>query len=105
MADAPVKRLTVQTAAEEDHVVIRVSDTGQGISPEHIDRIFSSDFTTKPIGKGTGLDLASVKTMVEAYAGGIQVASAVGRETTFDVRLPAIRTKQKKQQPLEREVS
>jgi signal transduction histidine kinase len=102
MADSPVKRLTVQTAAEEDQVVIRVSDTGQGISPKHMDRIFSSDFTTKPIGQGTGLGLASVKTMVEAYAGTIQVASDMGRGTTFSVRLPALKAEQKKQQRLER---
>ncbi|WP_319405322.1 hybrid sensor histidine kinase/response regulator [uncultured Desulfosarcina sp.] len=102
MADAPVKRLTVQTVAEEDHVVIRVSDTGQGISPEHMDRIFSSNFTTKPVGQGTGLGLASVKTMVEAYSGTIQVASTVDRGTTFDVRLPVIKADPKKTIHLER---
>lgn len=102
MADAPVKRLTVKTAAEDDQVVIRISDTGQGILPEHMDRIFSSDFTTKPIGKGTGLGLASVKTMVDAYAGTIRVTSDRGRGTTFDVRLPASKAEQKRQPRLER---
>ena len=105
VADTPTKRLTVQTLAEEDQVVIRVSDTGQGISPQHMDRIFSSDFTTKPIGKGTGLGLASVKTMVEAYSGTIRVASTVGRGTTVDLRIPAIKADPKKQTYVEREAS
>lgn len=105
MAEAPVKRLTVQTAAEEGQVVIRVSDTGQGISPEHMDRIFSSDFTTKPIGQGTGLGLASVKTMVEAYSGSIRVSSTVGQGTTVDLRLPAMKANPNEPTFVEREES
>jgi signal transduction histidine kinase len=105
MAEAPVKRLTVQTTAEEGQVVIRVSDTGQGISPEHMDRIFSSDFTTKPIGQGTGLGLASVKTMVEAYSGSIRLSSTVGQGTTVDLRLPAIKANPNEPPFVEREES
>jgi signal transduction histidine kinase len=91
MEESPVKRLTVQTAAMDEKVMIRVSDTGQGIATQHLDRIFASDFTTKPVGKGTGLGLASVKTMVEAYAGTIGVDSAVGGGTTFIIHLPALK--------------
>ena len=96
MEGTTVRKLTVRTAVEGDQVLLRVSDTGQGIPPEHLDRIFSSDFTTKPMGKGTGLGLASVKTMVEAYSGTIRVASTVGRGTTVDLRLPAIKADSKK---------
>ena len=65
-----------------------MSDTGEGIAEENLPEIFSPDFTTKPIGKGTGLGLASVKTMVEAYSGDIRVESEKGEGTTFTVRIP-----------------
>lgn len=103
MEDTAVKRLTLQTAASNGHVVIRVSDTGQGIAPQHIERIFDPDFTTKPVGKGTGLGLASVKTMVEAYTGTIHVESTLGRETTFTIQLPALKSDPQAKYGLERE--
>jgi len=88
MEHSPGKHLTVQTRLEGETVVIRISDTGDGIAKEDLGKIFSPDFTTKPIGKGTGLGLASVKTMVEAYSGDIQVESKNGEGTTFIVRIP-----------------
>lgn len=90
MEDSPVKRLTMQTAAVDGQVVIRVTDTGRGISAPHLKRIFASNFTTKAAGQGTGLGLASVKTMVEAYAGTIQVDSTPDCGTTFTIHLPAL---------------
>jgi len=90
MEDAHVKQLTVQTTAEKDWVVLRITDTGQGIPPEHIQRVFDADFTTKPVGKGTGLGLASVKAMMVAYSGTIQVESEVNGGTTFTLRFPAL---------------
>jgi len=90
MEDSPVKQLTIQTTAEKDRVVLRITDTGHGISPEHTERIFAADFTTKPVGKGTGLGLASVKAMMEAYTGTIQVASEVNEGTTFTLCFPAL---------------
>lgn len=88
MVDTDPKRLMISTKSDENRVVIEVRDTGEGIAPEHLDRIFDSDFTTKPIGQGTGLGLAGVKTMVESYAGTIEVKSSPGRGTTFTVKLP-----------------
>ncbi len=88
MEDSPQKELTVETRLEDGTVSITVSDTGEGIDEEDISRIFSPDFTTKPIGKGTGLGLASVKTMVDAYSGDIRVHSRKGQGTTFVVRIP-----------------
>lgn len=90
MEDSPVKQLTIQTTGEKDRVVLRITDTGHGISPEHTERIFAADFTTKPVGKGTGLGLASVKAMMEAYSGTIQVASEVNEGTTFTLCFPAL---------------
>lgn len=88
MEHSPQKRLTLQTRLEDKAVAIIVSDTGEGIAEENLARIFLPDFTTKPIVKGTGLGLASVKTMVEAYSGDIQVESKKGEGTTFIVRIP-----------------
>jgi signal transduction histidine kinase len=82
------KRLTLKTFRQDEMIVIFVADTGEGIQAKHLSRIFLPDFSTKPIGKGTGLGLASVKTMVEAYAGTITVKSTPGKGTTFKVRLP-----------------
>ncbi len=82
------KCLTIQTSRCDGMVKISVSDTGTGIRKEDLNRVFHPDFTTKPVGKGTGLGLASVKTMVEAYAGSIQVESSEGYGTTFVIQLP-----------------
>jgi signal transduction histidine kinase len=83
------KVLTVATATEADWAEMIIGDTGEGIAPEHLQKIFSPNFTTKPPGKGTGLGLASVRTMVNAYGGEVLVQSALGRGTTVTVRLPA----------------
>ena len=88
MEHSPEKRLAVVTCLEDKAVLIRISDTGEGIAEEDLPKIYSPYFTTKPIGKGTGLGLASVKTMVDAYSGDIQVESEKGEGTTFIVRIP-----------------
>ena len=72
-----------------DHLSLAVKDTGQGIAPEHLPRIFDRGFTTKPPGKGSGIGLAVVKEITEAMFGGtIGVESRVGTGTTFTLALP-----------------
>ncbi len=70
-------------------VLVEVSDTGAGMTPEVQARVFEPFFTTKPKGEGTGLGLPISQGIVHSYGGTIEVESAPGRGSTFRVRLPA----------------
>lgn len=90
MEESTPKRLSVTTRIRNRHVELIVADTGIGIDDRDRPKIFSADFTTKPVGKGTGLGLASVKTMVEAFNGSVSVESKKGQGATFSVLLPVM---------------
>ncbi len=81
--------IRVHLEHEYDTVLIRVSDEGKGIAPEHISNIFRPFFTTK--GHGTGLGLSLAKRMVEAHGGKIDVTSELGKGTEFVITLPITR--------------
>jgi PAS domain S-box-containing protein len=71
-------------------VCLAVTDTGSGIPPENLDRIFDPYFTTKPPGQGTGLGLASVREITAAHGGLIEVRSELGHGTQFRIYLPSV---------------
>ncbi len=79
--------LYVGTALEESSVRFDFHDTGDGVQPEHRERIFEPLFTTKA--KGIGLGLAIVKMLVEAHDGWVALESEPGQGATFSVHLPA----------------
>ncbi len=72
------------------YVNIMVSDTGPGIDPKIIDRIFDPYFTTKGIGKGSGMGLAVVHGIVKSHGGAIKVDSTLGKGTTFSILFPLV---------------
>ncbi len=88
MEHSDKKCLGIKTGMKNGNIIIKISDTGEGIAAEDLEKIFSPDYTTKPVGKGTGLGLASVKTMINAYSGNIKVESKKGKGTLFTVQLP-----------------
>ncbi len=78
----------VEGLAAGEYALLRVSDTGCGIAPEHLDKIFEPFFTTKEAGKGTGLGLPSVYGIMQQHKGAIKAESRVGSGTTFLLYLP-----------------
>jgi PAS domain S-box-containing protein len=87
-------RLEISTEADEDSVVIEVRDTGLGIAPEHLAKIYDPFFTTKQIGKGTGLGLAVSYGIISDHGGHIDVESNLGEGTRFQITLPLAAARQ-----------
>jgi two-component system, NtrC family, sensor kinase len=83
--------LEVRTAAQNGHVEIEVTDTGSGISPEHIQRIFDPFFTTKATGRGTGLGLSVSYGIIKEHLGKVDVRSTPGKGTSFRLEFPVAR--------------
>jgi PAS domain S-box-containing protein len=72
------------------HVLLSVSDTGEGIPPDVIGKIFDPFFTTKDVGRGTGLGLSTVLGIANSHGGVVQVTSRIGEGAQFRVYLPAV---------------
>ncbi len=87
-------RLTIHTRAVDSSLVIDFRDTGVGIAPEHIARIYDPFFTTKDIGQGTGLGLALSYGIVQEHNGRIFVESRPGEGTHFTIKLPSAYSRQ-----------
>jgi two-component system, NtrC family, sensor kinase len=81
-------RITVRTGYSDTHTWVEIEDTGKGIAPEHLSRIYEPFFTTKPVGQGTGLGLSLSYGIVQRHGGSIEVSSTVGVGTVFRLVLP-----------------
>ena len=81
--------ITISThSVDTQNVEIRFTDTGYGIPPENISKLFTPFFTTKPAGKGTGLGLSIIYGIIKLHRGQIMVQSQVGHGTTIIITLP-----------------
>jgi two-component system, NtrC family, sensor kinase len=89
VTDQGILEISTKTV-EPEWVQIEISDNGQGISPESINRIFEPFFTTKKIGDGTGLGLSISYGIISEHGGTIEVRSELGLGTTFTIKLPSI---------------
>jgi PAS domain S-box-containing protein len=87
-------KITVTTGTAEDgSLVAEISDTGIGIAPENVAKIYDPFYTTKGVGQGTGLGLAVSYGIIQEHAGRISVDSEPGRGTTFRITLPSARVR------------
>ena len=82
------KIIVLKTYIEGSRVLVELSDTGRGISKDHIDKVFDPFFTTKKVGEGTGLGLSICYGIVKEHGGKISVKSTLNKGTTFTVDLP-----------------
>lgn len=80
--------LTVSSLARDGNVLVKVTDTGCGIKREHLDEIFEPFFSTKPVGKSTGLGLSVSYGIIQQHSGTFEVESEEGRGTTVTIVLP-----------------
>lgn len=80
--------LTIAAQKLDGHVKIVFSDTGTGVSKDDLKSIFTPFFTTKEVGKGTGIGLYMCYKIIENMGGTIEVKSEIGKGTTFTIKLP-----------------
>lgn len=78
--------LIIRTDREQNDAVIRISDTGEGITPERLPHIFDAYYSSRP--QGSGLGLPTAKKIIEAHKGSITVDSEPGKGTSFTIKLP-----------------
>ncbi|MET0406161.1 MAG: ATP-binding protein [Cystobacter sp.] len=83
--------IRIRTRQESSEVVVEISDTGKGMTPETLSKLFTPFFTTKPRGQGTGLGLSVSYGIIARHQGRIDVQSEPGKGSTFTIRLPAAR--------------
>lgn len=83
--------ITIKTELKDGEILVHFGDTGIGIPPENLNKIFDPGFTTKGVGVGTGLGLAISYKIIEEHGGRIEVESEVGKGTVFTLHLPVDR--------------
>lgn len=80
--------ITISSGVQDDTLFVRICDTGSGIKPEHMDKLFNPFFTTKPEGQGTGLGLSISYGIAQEHGGYIEATSASGKGSCFTLSLP-----------------
>ncbi len=80
--------LTIKTDSKDGLAEVSFTDTGCGMTKEHLAKLFAPFFTTKETGKGTGLGLAISYGIIQSHNGNIEVESQLGKGSTFRIRLP-----------------
>jgi PAS domain S-box-containing protein len=80
--------IKIKTFSDGSHAYVKISDTGKGIPPENLPKIFDPGFTTKGVGVGTGLGLSITYNIIQKHKGEIKVDSAVGKGTEFTIKVP-----------------
>lgn len=93
LEDEDVPEIITQTERSNNHIIIKVSDKGMGMSEEVQQRIFEPFFTTKDVGSGTGLGLSVSHGIISKMNGSIHVDSTEGEGTTFTIELPIDKSK------------
>ena len=88
MENSDTKIISVMTCEDGENVYLELSDTGCGIAPEHLENVFVSGYSTKPVGKGSGMGLDLVRKIIEEMNGSISVESRVGQGARFRVEFP-----------------
>jgi two-component system NtrC family sensor kinase len=88
MDESGYLELVTRFDPEEEVLAIEITDTGQGISEENVEKLFDPFFTTKEVGHGTGLGLAISYGIIKEHEGTISVDTAVDQGTTFLIQLP-----------------
>ncbi|MGB6064514.1 MAG: PAS domain S-box protein [Desulfomonilaceae bacterium] len=84
--------LKITAANSDEELMVNIVDTGCGIARDDIENIFDPFYTLAPVGKGTGLGLSICYSILKQHCGSLQVDSAVGKGSTFTVRLPIVRS-------------
>ena len=90
MESSDTRVITVTTRERDGRAVVEVKDTGCGIAPENLGRVFVSGYTSKPVGKGSGMGLDLARRIIEEMAGRIEVESAPGEGATFRLEFPRL---------------
>jgi two-component system NtrC family sensor kinase len=93
MEESEVRNLEIAVDNTEKDVIIKIKDTGCGVSDENIKKLFTPFFTTKKMGKGTGLGLAITYGIIKMHRGDIRVKSTLKEGTEFTIKLPLKVTK------------
>ena len=92
-------RVDIRTTSASDRLVCTIEDYGVGMPPEVAERAFDMFFTTKEVGEGTGIGLATVHHLVEAHGGTLELRSAVGEGTQVTVRFPTDADRASRERP------